>query len=122
MNNETSKKEIIIGEFNHSCNQPQFIGKGQFFSYIMNDTQGEEEKSTLFVQEISSKKQTKVQDLEDGCQEYTFAPDGKSFAFLTNLYFKQDDNFKTVLGFQKVSQNFQPIDPPLYKSESNLYN
>ncbi|MBY0272302.1 MAG: S9 family peptidase [Alphaproteobacteria bacterium] len=121
VNNETLAKETI-GELNHSCTQPQFIGKGQFFSYIMNDTHGEEETSALFVQEISSKKQTKVQNLEEGCQEYTFAPDGKSFAFLTNLYFKQDDNFKTVLGFQKVSQNFQPIDPPLYKSEFNLYN
>ncbi|MBY0272301.1 MAG: S9 family peptidase [Alphaproteobacteria bacterium] len=122
VNNETLEKEIIIGEFNHSCVQAQFIGKGQFFSYIMNDTQGEKETSALFVQEISSKKQTKVQELSDGFQEYTFAPNGKSFAFLNQSGSKEDGTIKATLGFQKVSQNFQPIDPPLYKSEFNLYD
>ena len=121
VNNETLEKETI-GEFNHSCTQAQFIGKGQFFSYIMTDTHGEEETSTLFVQEISSKKQTKVQTLTDDFQKYTFAPDGKSFAFLTDLYFKQSASFKRVLGFQKVNKDFQPIDPALYKSEFDLYN
>jgi dipeptidyl aminopeptidase/acylaminoacyl peptidase len=121
VNSETLEKEIIIGEFNHSCTQPQFIGKGQFFSYIMNDTHGEEETSTLFVQEISSKKQTKVQDLSDDLQSYFFAPDGKSFAFLNKSGSKKNGTIKATLGLQKISQNFQPIDPPLYKSEFNLY-
>ncbi len=121
VNNETLKKEIIIGEFNHSCNQPQFIGKGQFFSYIMNDTYGEKETSALFAQEISSKKQTKIQDLSNDLQNYIFAPNGKSFAFLNKSGSKKEGTVKSILGFQKVSQNFQPIDPPLYKSEFNLY-
>ncbi|MBX9620645.1 MAG: S9 family peptidase [Alphaproteobacteria bacterium] len=122
VNNETLEKEIIIGEFNHSCVQAQFIGKGEFFSYIMNDTQGEEETSAFFVQEISSKKQTKIQDLSDGFQEYTFAPDGKSFAFLNQSGSKKEGTVKTILGFQKVDKNFQPVGPALFKSEVNLYN
>ncbi|MBX9620643.1 MAG: S9 family peptidase [Alphaproteobacteria bacterium] len=122
VNNETLKEERIIGEFNYSCIQPQFIGKGQFFSYITIDTHGGERTSTLFVQEISSKKQTKVQELSNDLQNYIFAPDGKSFAFLTYLYVKQSDSTKTVLGFQKVNKDFQPIGSALYKSEFDLYS
>jgi fermentation-respiration switch protein FrsA (DUF1100 family)/Tol biopolymer transport system component len=122
VNNETLEKEIIIGEFNHTCVQAQFIGNGKFFSYIMIDKHGEEETSALFVQEISSKKQTKIQDLRNGFQNYIFAPNGKSFAFLNKGGTKEDGNIKEILGFQKVSQNFQLIDPPLYKSEFNLYD
>jgi dipeptidyl aminopeptidase/acylaminoacyl peptidase len=121
VNNETLEKEIIIGEFNHSCVQAQFIGRGEFFSYIMNDTHGEEETSVLFVQEISSKKQTKIQDLNDTFQEYTFAPDGKSFAFLNQSGSEENGTLKTTLGFQKVDKSFQPVGPTLFKSEFNLY-
>ncbi|MBY0273609.1 MAG: S9 family peptidase [Alphaproteobacteria bacterium] len=120
VNNETLKKEIIIGEPDHSCIQPQFIGKGQFFSYITSDIQGEEETPALFIQEISSKKQKKIQDLADAFRSYIFAPDGKSFAFLADLSFKQNGSVKTVLGFQKVNKDFQPIGSALYKSESNF--
>ncbi len=119
VNNETLEKETI-GEFNHSCIQPQFIGKGQFFSYITKDTEGEEETATLFVQEISSKKQTKVQSLTDGFQRYLFAPDGKNFVFLADFYIKQSGSVRTVLGFQKVAKNFQPVGPALFKSEFNF--
>jgi dipeptidyl aminopeptidase/acylaminoacyl peptidase len=122
VNNETLEKEIIIGEFNHSCVQAQFIGNGQFFSYIMNNTHGEKGTSTLFVQEISSKKQTKIQDLSNGFQEYTFAPDGKSFAFLSQSGSKKNGTIKATLGFQKVDKNFQPVGPALLKSEFSLHN
>jgi dipeptidyl aminopeptidase/acylaminoacyl peptidase len=55
-------------------------------------------------------------------REYIFAPDGKSFALLTKVHSKQDDNIKTSLGFQKVDKNFQPIGSALSKPEFNLYS
>ncbi len=117
VNNDTLEKEII-GGLNHNCVQPQFIGKGQFFSYITE----EGKISILFVQETSSKKKNKIQTLRDNFQEYTFAPDGKSFAFLTDINSKQGDSARTILGFQKVNKSFQPIGSVLLKAELNLYS
>jgi hypothetical protein len=50
-----------INKAGQSCNQLQFIGEGKAFSYLLYDD--EENKSTLFVQDISSQKVTKVQNL-----------------------------------------------------------
>ena len=129
VDNETLKGQTI-GQLNQSYPQLQFIGDGKIFSYILYNEK--DKKSTLVVQDISSRKAIKVQEFKEDFYNYAFAPDGKSFAFIRQEIPKQsprikaDDNqgIKYSLYFQKIDENFQLVgDPQLVTpKELNLYN
>ena len=129
VDNETLKGQTI-GQLNQSYPHLQFIGDGKIFSYILYNEK--DKKSTLVVQDISSRKAIKVQEFKEDFYNYAFAPDGKSFAFIRQEIPKQsprikaDDNqgIKYSLYFQKIDENFQLVgDPQLVTpKELNLYN
>ncbi|MBY0292630.1 MAG: hypothetical protein K2W92_05005, partial [Alphaproteobacteria bacterium] len=78
INNENLEMRTInkVGE---SCFPLQFVREGKAFSYILYD---KENKRFLFVQDVSSQKDILVQELKEDFNNYSFAPDGKSFAFI----------------------------------------
>ena len=68
-----------LNKESQSCFQLQFIREGKKFSYMLDDD--EENKPTLFMQDISLRKNNKVQELNERFYRYSFAPDGESYAF-----------------------------------------
>ena len=126
-------KSLEMKTFNkesQSCFQLQFIGEGKKFSYMLDDD--EENKPTLFAQDISSGKITKVQEFKERFHKYSFAPNGESYAFTLQDKPKQtsrikgdgDPIVKENLYIQKVDENFLPVgDPQLVTpTELNLYH
>ncbi len=128
INNENLEIRTInkVGE---SCFPLQFVREGKAFSYILYD---KENKRFLFVQDVSSQKDILVQELKEDFNNYSFAPDGKIFAFIHKEYpkqtprIKEDDNLKVKfsLYLQKVDENFQLVGSAqlLAPKELNLYN
>ena len=129
INNENLETKTI-NKASESCSQLQFVGEEKAFSYIFYDDN--ENKATLFVQDISSQKELKIQGLDEDFKSYTFSPDGKSFAFIRQEdpkqtpRIKEDDGqtIKQSLYLQKVDEKFQPVGTPqlLTPKELNLYN
>ena len=119
-----------LNKGSQSCFQLQFIGEGKKFSYMLDDD--EENNLSLFVQDISSGKITTVQEFKEGFYNYSFAPNGESYAFTLQDRPKQssrikgdgDPIVKEKLYIQKVDENFLPVgDPQLVTpTELNLYH
>lgn len=129
--NNKNLKEEKIGSLGRSCLQPQFIAKGKLFSYIIVDKDKDQENSSLWVKEVFSDNPTKIQQLEKGFSHYTFAPDGKSYAF---TYKEEPAEFPSIINgeekparqrlyLQKVNEDFKPIGKPrlLSPPDFNLY-
>ncbi len=126
VNNENLEIKTI-NKVGQSCSPLQFIREGKAFSYILYD---KENKSILFVHDISAQKEIPVQELKDSY--VSFAPDGKSFAFIRKEIpketprIKEDDALKirSSLYLQKVDESFQLVGDPqlLTPKELNLYN
>ena len=125
----TSLEMKTLNKGSQSCFQLQFIGEGKEFSYMLDD---EANKPTLFVQDISSGKITTVQEFKEGFYNYSFAPNGKSYAFALQDRPKQtprikgdgDPIVKESLYLQKVDENFLSVgDSQLVTpTELNLYH
>lgn len=129
VNNNDLKQITKVGRPDLSCAQPQLIGEGKRFSYLIKD----KEKHTLCVQDVVSGKITKVQEIKKGSlYDYAFSPDGRSFAFTLREY--PTENLKVIAGeeptikqslyLQKLDQGFQTAGEPqqLISPSLNMYN
>lgn len=129
VNNKNLTNEII-GTLEQGCDQPQFIGRGDKFSYLLNEKDG---KSLLFIKDIVTGKTVKVQELDEDVVNYAFAPDGKSFVYMETkssnnqsprIIEGEEDIPMTTLYLQKLDHNLKIVGRPqrLIPPPLTMYN
>jgi dipeptidyl aminopeptidase/acylaminoacyl peptidase len=111
VDNKTLKTRTL-GHLHHSCDSSKFVGDGKQFSYLIEDKNGE---LTLYVRNISSWKENKIQKLDKNSARHSFAPDGRSIIF--EIVEQPEESLRKVAGedvvpkskfyIQKLDQNFQ---------------
>lgn len=129
INNETLEKKTFGGE-SGACSQPYFIGDGTNFTYTLYDK--ETKKLNIYVENIRTHERKHVLEVPKGFQGCFFAPDGKSYAFMTQEIIPNpakgiegedyDLDTKQTLSLQKLDAHFQPIGKPqpLLAPEMNM--
>lgn len=120
VDNKTLKQEVI-GTLNSGCSDPQFIGEGNQFAYVIRNMKNGVGEFILFVQDGASGNKTEVKKFAHNVDSYRFAPDGKSFLYMyteqipyasPRIVVDGSQEKKTNLYLQKLDKNRQPLNPP----------
>lgn len=102
VNNKTLAKEVI-GTLEQGCRDPQFIGEGNKFSYFLK---GEGNGFVFIAQDRASGQKTEMQRLNSTPQSYRFAPDGKSFVYMTAAKSHHNpNNPRIIAGEEGLEEN-----------------